>query len=105
MSLLMAEKQKIRAKKISITDRSLTVNLEDGRTIIVPLEWYPRLLHGSENERNNWCLTGNGEGIHWPELNEDINVENLLEGNPSGESQHSLQRWLNERFQTKDRPK
>lgn len=97
MSLLIAEKQKVRAKKLSITNHSLTMNLEDGRTISVPLEWYPRLLHGSEKERNNWRLTGSGEGVYWPELKEDISVENLLEGSPSGESQHSLQRWLNER--------
>lgn len=105
MNLLIAEKQKVRAKKISITNRSLTMNLEDGRTIIAPLEWYPRLLHGTKKERNNWCLTSNGEGVYWPELNEDICVENLLEGSPSGESQHSFQRWLNGRFQIKDEPK
>jgi len=102
MGLLMTEKQKVRAKKISITNRSLTMKLADGRTITVPLEWYPRLLHGTEKERNNWRLTGDGEGVYWPELNEDICVENLLEGSPSGESQHSLQRWLNGRFQIKD---
>jgi hypothetical protein len=63
----------------------------------VPVVWYPRLLHGTTQERDNWRLIGQGEGIHWPDLDEDISVENLLEGTPSGESQRSLKRWLEER--------
>jgi hypothetical protein len=69
----------------------------DGRTISVPLGWYPRLLHGTPEEHNHWRLIGGGEGIHWPDLDEDISVENLLAGKSSGESQRSLKRWLDER--------
>jgi len=73
---------------------SLTVDLSDGRSISVPLAWYPRLLHGTPEERNNWRLLGNNEGIHWPDLDEDISVENLLLGKPSGEGPASFERWL-----------
>ena len=82
---------------VYVSDDSLTVDLSDGRTISVPLAWYPRLLHGSQNERNNWRLTGGKEGIHWPDLDEDISVKNVILGQPSGESQTSLQRWLESR--------
>jgi hypothetical protein len=91
MSTLTAE---VRTQAVVISDDSLTVDLVDGRTISVPLPWYPRLLHGTSEERNNWRLIGDGEGIHWPDLDEDISVENLLAGKLSGESQSSFQRWL-----------
>jgi hypothetical protein len=84
----------VRALKVVITADSLTVDLNDGRSISVPLAWYPRLLHGTPEERSNWRLIGNSEGIHWPDLDEDISVENLLSGKPSGESQDSFKRWL-----------
>jgi len=77
-----------------VTEDALTVDLADGRTISAPLAWYPRLLHGTPGERTNWRLIGAGEGIHWPDLDEDISVENLVLGRPSGESQSSFQRWL-----------
>jgi hypothetical protein len=70
------------------------VDLRDGRTITVPLEWYPRLAHASTAERANWRLIGTGEGIHWPDLDEDISIEGLLAGRPSGESPASFQKWL-----------
>ena len=82
------------AQQITVTEDTLTVDLADGRTISVPLGWYPRLLHGTPEERNHWRLIGGGEGIHWPDLDEDISMENLLAGRPSGESQRSLQRWI-----------
>lgn len=82
---------------IEITDDAISVDLSDGRTISVPLAWYPRLLHGSTEERQNWRLIGNGKGIHWNQLDEDISVKNIIFGQPSGESQKSLQRWLNQR--------
>jgi len=88
-----------RAESVFVTDDSLTVDFTDGRTISVPLAWYPRLMHGTPQERNNWQLIGGGEGIHWPDLDEDLSVVGLLLGRPSGESQNSLQRWLNERAQ------
>lgn len=85
---------------IEITDDTLSVDLSDGRTISVPLAWYPRLLHSSVNERNSWRLIGSGEGIHWHQLDEDVSVKNIILGQPSGESQTSFQRWLNERQAT-----
>jgi hypothetical protein len=78
----------------NVSDDTLSVDLSDSRTIVVPLAWYPRLLHGSTEERNNWRLIGHGEGIHWPDLDEDISLKNIILGQPSGESQSSLQRWL-----------
>ncbi len=85
------------ATSATVTDDSLVVELSDGRTISVPLAWYPRLLHGSPTERAHWRLIGGGEGIHWADLDEDISVEGLLAGRPSGESQRSLKQWLTSR--------
>jgi len=85
------------AQSLSVTDDALVVDLTDGRTITVPLIWFPRLSHGAPDERANWRLIGNGTGIHWPDLDEDISVESLLAGRRSGETQESLRRWLNTR--------
>ena len=82
------------AHSVEVSEDTLTVDIVDGRTVSVPLDWYPRLAHGSETERNTWRLIGNGAGIHWPDLDEDISVDSLLAGHRSGESQGSLQRWL-----------
>ena len=73
------------------------IDLVDRRSISVPLEWYPRLLHAPPQERNNWRLIGRGEGIHWHDLDEDISVESIWAGRSSGESQRSLKRWLEAR--------
>lgn len=78
----------------SLTEDTLTVDLADGRTIAVPLAWFPRLVHGTSNERNNWRIIGRGSGIHWDDLDEDISVEGLIAGHPSGESQKSFEQWL-----------
>jgi hypothetical protein len=86
-----------RAQSVRVTDDSLIVDLVDGRTISVPLAWYPRLAHGSDAERSRWRFIGDGEGIHWPNLDEDIGVEGLLAGRRSGETQASLRRWLESR--------
>ena len=99
MSTLLTEIQVAKAQQVTVTDDSLTVDLTDGRTISAPLAWYPRLVHGTPQERNNWRLIGDGEGVHWPDLDEDLSVEGLLLGRPSGESQRSFQRWLDERSQ------
>jgi hypothetical protein len=80
-----------------VTDDSLSVELDDGRTISVPLGWYPRLLHATQTERDNHRLIGNGEGIHWPDLDEDIRIEDLIAGRRSEESQASLEKWLQHR--------
>jgi Protein of unknown function (DUF2442) len=97
MSTLTVE---AKAQNITVTDDTLAVDLTDGRTISVPLVWYPRLMHGTEEERNNWRFIGDKEGIHWPDLDEDISIENLLMGKPSGESQSSFKRWLEARATT-----
>lgn len=85
------------AVAVEISDDAITVELNDARILSVPLAWYPRLLHGSPEERRNWRLIGNGEGIHWDDLDEDVSVENLLAGRRSGESQESLKKWLSSR--------
>ncbi len=84
-------------QKLCLDDETLTVDLSDGRTISVPLSWYPRLVHGSDAERNNYRFIGGGSGIHWNELDEDISIQNLIIGQPSGESQKSFRRWLDMR--------
>ena len=85
------------AVDVSVTDDTLTVELNDGRTISIPLEWYPRLVHGTSEERNNCRIIGRGQGIHWKDLDEDISVEGIISGNPSGESQSSFKKWLDQR--------
>ena len=90
----------VRAQHVVIADDTLTVDLSDGRSISVPLAWYPRLSQGTTKERNNWRLIGNAEGIHWPDLDEDISIENLLLGKPSGESEDSFKKWLKKRTTT-----
>jgi hypothetical protein len=82
------------AVKVNVTEDDLTVNLSDGRRILVPLAWYPRLLYASAVERQNWQLLGDGYAIEWPDLDEHIGIEGLLAGRPSGESPQSLSRWL-----------
>jgi hypothetical protein len=82
---------------ILITKDTLTVDLSDGRTVSVPVAWFPRLLHATPEERKNWRLIGHGSGIHWEDLDEDISVENLLAGKQSGESQVSFKKWLSHR--------
>ena len=93
----MTEILEIRAHGVEIDQESLKVDLIDGRTVSVPLAWYPRLMHGTQEQRSNWRLFGAGEGLHWPDLDEDISVENLIAGKPSGESQHSFKKWLDGR--------
>jgi hypothetical protein len=97
MNTSTVETQSAAATQVSVTDDTLTLELADGRTISAPLAWYPRLLHGTAVERSRWKLIGQGRGIHWPDLDEDISVENLLVGRPSAESQHSLKKWLERR--------
>ncbi len=82
---------------VRVTDDLLSIDLSDGRTIEAPLAWYPRLAHGTAKERKAWRLIGGGRGVHWPDLDEDISVKNLLAGRPSGESQASLKKWLTSR--------
>jgi hypothetical protein len=97
MNTSQIEIQAAKAQNVTVTNEALSVDLTDGRTISAPLAWYPRLSYGTPAERNHWELIGDGEGIHWPELDEDLSVEGLLLGRPSGESQKSLQGWLKNR--------
>lgn len=82
---------------VQISDDSLSVELQDGRTVSVPLSWFPRLRHATVAERQTWEFIGSGSGIHWPQLDEDISIESLLAGRRSAERQESLQRWLESR--------
>ncbi|MFH1436113.1 MAG: DUF2442 domain-containing protein [Pseudomonadota bacterium] len=86
-------------ENVAVTEDTLCIDLSDGRTISVPLAWYPRLTHATTEERSHWRLVGKGHGIHWQDLDEDISVEGLLAGKPSGESQASLRKWLAKRSQ------
>ena len=97
MSTLKVEATEARAQHVKVTAEALTVDLTDGRTISVPLAWFPRLLHGSISERNNWRFIAQGEGIHWNDLDEDISIEGLLLGQQSRESLGSLEKWLQTR--------
>ena len=76
-----------RVGNVEIADQKLKVDLRDGRTISVPLHWYPRLLHATEAERRNWKICGGGYGIHWPDLDEDLSTEGLLRGAPAPRQQ------------------
>lgn len=87
----------VRAVRANVTEDTLTVDLEDGRTISVPIGWYPRLAHGTPEERNHYEISGAGYGVHWHDLDEDIGVEGLLLGKKSTESADSLSRWLERR--------
>jgi len=93
MTTLVLEQDPV-AVKVALTADHLIVELGDGRSLTVPLAWYPRLLYGSPAERQNWLLLGDGYAIEWPDLDEHIGVEGLLAGRRSGESQTSFNRWL-----------
>lgn len=72
-----------RVQDVHLGAETLSVDLMDGRTITVPLAWYPRLLHATQEERSNWRVAGGGYGIHWPDLDEDLSTEGLLRGAPA----------------------
>jgi hypothetical protein len=97
MTTLVIDSAASKATTVRLAEDSLVVDLADGRTVSVPLAWYPRLLQGSPAERANHRLIGEGEGIHWPDLDEDISVENILAGKVSGEGSKSFERWLQAR--------
>ena len=92
----------MQANNVTVTEEAITIDLTDGRTIIAPLMWYPRLWYGTVEERNNFEIIGNGNLIHWPDLDEDLSVVGILAGRRSGESQKSLNKWLATRGQASD---
>jgi hypothetical protein len=94
MSSFMADRPTPLATHVEVSEDTLAVQLADGRSVAAPIAWYPRLLHATAKERNSWRLIGGGQGIHWPALDEDVSVANLLVGQPSGESLNSLKKWL-----------
>jgi hypothetical protein len=94
MSSSVVETREALATEVEVSEDTLSVELADGRTIAAPLAWYPRLAHGTAQERASWRLLGGGRGIHWPVLDEDISVANLLAGQASMESQLSFKKWL-----------
>ena len=97
MSISAVEIKVPDAENVKVTEDTLSVDLSDGRSISVPLEWFPRLVHATPAERNNWSFIGRGHGINWEDIDEDVSVEGLLAGKSSGESQTSFKKWLNHR--------
>ena len=97
MTTLILDSAALKAMAVDVTDDSLVVELADGRSISAPLAWYPRLFHGTTAERENFRFIAEGEGVHWPDLDEDISVVGIVAGRHSGESSNSLQKWLAER--------
>lgn len=97
MSTLEVEISAPIAEGVAFTSDTLSVDISDGRTISVPLAWFPRLLNSNREERDNWSLIGKGQGIHWEDIDEDISVEGLLAGKRSGESPSSFKKWLAQR--------
>ncbi|MCC5807025.1 MAG: DUF2442 domain-containing protein [Opitutales bacterium] len=96
MNILTVEREAF-AQSVGFTEDSMVVYLVDGRSVSVPLAWYPRLSSGTKEEREDYELIGDGEGIHWPGLDEDISVEGIIAGRGSVESAESLNRWLSAR--------
>lgn len=92
-----ANRQEPRTQQVSVTDDTLVLDLVDGRTISVPLVWYPRLWYGTPEERGRFEIFGDGTYIHWPDLDEDLSVSGIVEGRRSGESPGSLKKWLETR--------
>ncbi|MGO8902893.1 MAG: DUF2442 domain-containing protein [Isosphaeraceae bacterium] len=105
MSSSAVEPREALATRVEVSEDTLSVDLADGRTIAAPLAWYPRLAHATAKERGCWRLIGGGRGVHWPEIDEDVSVANLLAGQPSMESQSSFKKWLANRAKPDRRPK
>jgi hypothetical protein len=98
MATLAVEIKDPTARDVQVTQDTLNVDLNDGRSVSVPLSWFPRLFYASVSERKNWRFIGKGQGIHWEDIDEDISVVSLLSGRRSGESQQSFKKWLNSRI-------
>jgi hypothetical protein len=94
MSISATDIRDARALDVRVNADNIVVELIDGRTLTVPLAWFPRLWHGSEEERADFEIIGDGSYIHWPRLDEDLSVAGMLAGRRSRESSDSLKRWL-----------
>ena len=94
MSISVVEMRMPEVSGVAVTEETLRVELSDGRTLSAPIGWYPRLAHGTDEERTNWTIMDEGHGIHWRDLDEDVSLEGLLAGRGSRERQASLRRWL-----------
>ena len=97
MSVSVVEMRLPEVSDVAISEEALSVELSDGRTLSVPIGWYPRLAHATDAERSNWRILDEGHGIHWCDLDEDVSLDGLLAGRASRESQASLRRWLERR--------
>ncbi|MSU77903.1 MAG: DUF2442 domain-containing protein [Gemmataceae bacterium] len=93
------------AIQVALSSERFTVDLADGRSVSIPLEWYPRLMNATRAERNNWQLLGDGYAIEWPDLDEHIGIECVLAGHRSGESIRSLNTWLATRAEQRKKVK
>jgi Protein of unknown function (DUF2442) len=93
MTSLVLERDPL-AVMVNIANERLTVELDDGRLLSVPLEWYPRLAQATDAERGRWEFWGNGYAIEWPDIDEHISMEGLLAGRRSGECAASFERWM-----------
>jgi len=91
---MVIEIQEARAQQVEVSEDTLTIELVDGRVVMVPLTWYPRLWYGTAGERARFEIIGDGTLIHWPDLDEDLSVAGILAGRRSGESSQSLKKWL-----------
>lgn len=97
MSSFLTEVETANAVSVRLSDDLLTVELDDGRIVSVPMSWYPRLYHATKDERLDYRLISNGSGIHWERIDEDISIKGILAGHRSQESQSSLDKWLKSR--------
>jgi hypothetical protein len=97
MNSLAVETEEPRAQQVTVNEESLVIDFVDGRTLIVPIAWFPRLWHATPAERNHFEIFGDGAFIHWPDLDEDLHVPGLLSGHRSGETPQSLKKWLEAR--------
>lgn len=86
-----------RVKDVHFTEDTMAVDLADGRTIVVPLVWYPKLLEASAEQKRNWKISGAGYGIHWPDLDEDLSTEGLLRGAPAAAEPEEVHQWKSQK--------
>jgi hypothetical protein len=73
----------LRAVALEVTSEDLVIDLTDGRRLLVPISWFPRLARATPDQRRNWCFIGGGMGFHWPDVDEDLSVQGLLRGCPA----------------------